>query len=413
VSNWFKLEKDREAKTAKRLLTDLFHNSNIASLELARTPLLLTFLCLTFDDSQRFPRNRALLYRNALLILLQKWAAEKRIHAEDTYKDLHPDLEIEMLSEIAHHFFQQDKIFFYTDDIKKTINDFITKNYNVAAIDANKILEAIEIQQGLLMQRALQIYSFSHLTIQEYLTANYYYSRPFEIETFVSRNVFSVRWREVFLLLAGLSKADTLLLSMMESIENQLKGNSIVKKSIQWVNTVIAETDDYENDCCRRIVCVSLLLRYKRYDSHGLIWETRIETAAIRLLHSVNKHFAKSFGLQETLNKKDGSKILDILANWRGNHAEYKAYQSQINSLVPSLPMHKMLMGARHGFRRKIVKVMYQALKVPEHLGDLKKKDYTALISYLDALALIAECRNSALLLSKQIWKTVCLRILR
>ncbi|MGV2388855.1 MAG UNVERIFIED_CONTAM: hypothetical protein LVR29_12975 [Microcystis novacekii LVE1205-3] len=47
--------------------------------ELAHTPLLLTFLCLVYDENQSFPTNRSRLYQDALRILLEKWSAEKRL----------------------------------------------------------------------------------------------------------------------------------------------------------------------------------------------------------------------------------------------------------------------------------------------------------------------------------------------
>jgi predicted NACHT family NTPase len=48
-----------------------------ATRELARTPLLATFLCLVYDDRQKLPTNRAELYGDALRILLERWAASK------------------------------------------------------------------------------------------------------------------------------------------------------------------------------------------------------------------------------------------------------------------------------------------------------------------------------------------------
>ncbi len=40
-------------------------------------------------------------------------------------------------------------------------------------LDSEKVLNAIEVQQGILVERMEDQYSFSHLTLQEYLTAQY------------------------------------------------------------------------------------------------------------------------------------------------------------------------------------------------------------------------------------------------
>ena len=44
---------------------------------------------------------------------------------------------------------------------------------NPKYLDGESILEAIAIQQGIFVERATGIYSFSHLTLQEYLTAQH------------------------------------------------------------------------------------------------------------------------------------------------------------------------------------------------------------------------------------------------
>ena len=82
IANWFKKESDLERGVARQFWKLLQEEKNQAILELARTPLLLTFLCLVYDNTQRLPSNRSILYKRALEILLEKWAAEKRIHNE-------------------------------------------------------------------------------------------------------------------------------------------------------------------------------------------------------------------------------------------------------------------------------------------------------------------------------------------
>lgn len=75
ISNWFNSERDILTDTPKRLLTLLFDPIHASTLELARTPLLLTFLCIVYDAGQQFPANRSSLYRRAMEILLERWSA--------------------------------------------------------------------------------------------------------------------------------------------------------------------------------------------------------------------------------------------------------------------------------------------------------------------------------------------------
>ena len=93
IHNWFHTDLDILTKTADQCWETLNNSSNRAAKELAQTPLLLTFLCMVYDRTQGFPTNRATLYRKALDILLEEWAAEKRIQQSEIYKGLNPDLE--------------------------------------------------------------------------------------------------------------------------------------------------------------------------------------------------------------------------------------------------------------------------------------------------------------------------------
>ncbi|NJR40864.1 MAG: hypothetical protein HC781_21025 [Leptolyngbyaceae cyanobacterium CSU_1_4] len=66
---------------------------------------MLTFLCLIYDRTQGFRSKRAALYQRALDILLEEWAAEKRIQEEEVYRGLTTELEKLLLAEIAYRGF--------------------------------------------------------------------------------------------------------------------------------------------------------------------------------------------------------------------------------------------------------------------------------------------------------------------
>ncbi|WP_379085541.1 NACHT domain-containing protein [Pedobacter sp. UC225_65] len=262
IKNWFSQEKDITSKTFERFQELLFDQKNIQTLELARTPLLLTFLCLTYDDGQYFPANRSSLYKRAMYILLEKWSAEKRIHNEEVYQGLNADIEVEMLAEIAAHFYEKDKSFFYSDELKDRIKEFLLNTLDLKLPPVSKILEAIEVQQGLLVQRAPDIYSFSHLTIQEYLTA-YFYHSPKRTPILIENYIFDTKWREVFLLQAGMPYSDDLILMMVDYLREYCEQNEALKNAIIWVNKLI-RTENTEEGVCKRVFFLEFLLKYQR-----------------------------------------------------------------------------------------------------------------------------------------------------
>jgi len=117
-----------------------------ATKELAQTPLLLTFLCLVYDREQMLPNKRSTLYGQALNIILSEWSAQKRLERDPIYEGFHPDLEKEMLSEIAYESFKQDQLFFSKDVVTRQIKEFLADTLDAPrGLNADNVLRAIEV----------------------------------------------------------------------------------------------------------------------------------------------------------------------------------------------------------------------------------------------------------------------------
>ncbi|MFM2377638.1 MAG: hypothetical protein RLZZ143_214 [Cyanobacteriota bacterium] len=249
IEHWFSSELDRKNETAKNCWELLQKEEYKSAKELAHTPLLLTFLCLVYDENQSFPTNRSRLYQDALRILLEKWSAEKRLPNRGlVYENLSIEQEEILLSEVAYQNFVADKLFLEKREVVKQIKDHLKQNLNAPQhLDGEKVLKTIEIEQGILVERARDIYSFSHLTLQEYLTAQYIYDNDL-IEEAVKNHITETRWQEVFLLVAGLmrGKADKLLLAMEKEAHNYLKtplGQKLVP-ILQWADEMTKDSVD-------------------------------------------------------------------------------------------------------------------------------------------------------------------------
>lgn len=83
VSKWFQV---KQLSLVNRFMTELEENESIK--ELATNPLLLTLLCLEFEDSGDFPNDRAELYKRATHTLLRKWDTKRGIKRDQVYKNL-------------------------------------------------------------------------------------------------------------------------------------------------------------------------------------------------------------------------------------------------------------------------------------------------------------------------------------
>lgn len=232
IYHWFSSDLDQQQETAKQCWELLQQEEYKSARELAHTPLLLTFLCLVYDESQAFPPNRSRLYQDALRILLERWAAEKRLPNRRTiHENLNTEQEEILLSEVAYQNFKKDCLFFEKRDLTDQIKAYFVNNLNAPPYQSGEdILMTIEREQGIFVERARGVYSFSHLTLQEYLTAQYIVDNENTvdkdgnsmnlIEQTVKNYLTDPRWKEVFILMAGLmrGKADRLLLAMERQI---------------------------------------------------------------------------------------------------------------------------------------------------------------------------------------------------
>lgn len=176
VGNWFRKEGEKDEETRDKFLVEFERDDNKGLRDLARTPLLLTLLCLAFDKTLTFPQRRVEIYEEALDALLKKWDASRRIKRDEIYRKLSLGHKENMLARIAAETFEKNEYFIPQAELERLITDYV-KNIpphdTNEAIDGKAILKALEAQHGIFVERAHGVYSFSHLTFQEYFTAKY------------------------------------------------------------------------------------------------------------------------------------------------------------------------------------------------------------------------------------------------
>ena len=219
---YFQKEKD----TGKACWEKIKGNPRL--LEMGSSPLLLTLLCIVYDERQDFPPNRALLYGSAMDALLSKWDAERRIKRDRLYRDLDESRLLQLLSRLAAGYFDSNVYFFPEEDLEKGIGKFLADLSGEEARHKGKlVLQDIEQHYGLLVRRSRYAFSFSHLTFLEYFTARYIVDKALDgsIDRLIKSHWGNDRWLEVFLLTAGKlgAGADEFLLKMQKMPRASLK----------------------------------------------------------------------------------------------------------------------------------------------------------------------------------------------
>jgi predicted NACHT family NTPase len=216
--------------------------------ELAVTPLLLNLVCCVFQSRSNFPARQIELYKQGLDILLNRWDEVRSIKRNEIYYHLSLPHKLKLLSQIAAITFKQERYCFTKSNVRQYIMEYLrnlpiaqASDPEVLQLNSEAVLKSL-LAQGLLVEQARGIYSFSHLTFQEYLTARNIVTSP-EPEILKEKlielvsHVTEPRWRKVFLLTTGmLGNAPDLLQFMKQQIDALVGADEQLQQFLIWLN---------------------------------------------------------------------------------------------------------------------------------------------------------------------------------
>ena len=237
VTKWFKDRKKRDL-----FLEEMEKPDNKGLWELAQIPLLLSLLCLAFQETLAFPQRRVEIYEEALEALLKKWDSTRNIRRDEVYRKLSLGRKRQMLAEVAATNFEKGVHFIPERELEQQFASFLQRVPPTDVdepIDGQVVLKAIEAQHGIFVERARQIHSFSHLTFQEYFTAKYIVEKEAtgtleRLMTYVTDD----RWREVFLLTVSLLyEADAFFELFLSKLDELAVRDDKVIALLEWANT--------------------------------------------------------------------------------------------------------------------------------------------------------------------------------
>jgi predicted NACHT family NTPase len=260
AKKWFKDD------TTKRdlFLEELAKNEHEGLRDLGRIPLLLTLLCLAFGETMHFPARRVEIYEEALEALLKKWDTSRNIIRDAIYRELSLGRKRQLFARIAAKTFEKGDYFLRQADLAQQIVNYLQllpPADREEDIEGDVVLKAIEAQHGIFVERAHRIYSFSHLTFQEYFTAKYIANDANHrmLENLINPHFTEKRWREVFLFtisLLGQGNAENFFAIFKRAIDGLVANDETLVKFLGWADKKTKTVDTpYESAIVRSIYC--------------------------------------------------------------------------------------------------------------------------------------------------------------
>jgi len=248
VQNWFSIAQTSSAswlgRLLKPLLTDEKRNAEVLLKaiennprlrELAGTPVLLSLICWVYSSNDgQLPQERSRLYEQGLELLLKSWDENRGISNrvdDEIYKKLSLCQKQELLAALAKEKFEKpDNFVMFTE---AEITKVISRHLNIDNDRSLNVLRAIENHHGLLIARTQGIWSFSHLTFQEYFVT-YWFERYPDYQR-LAKNIFTPRWREVFYLSAESQQpCDLLMKEIKSAIDEYIANDHDLQRILDW-----------------------------------------------------------------------------------------------------------------------------------------------------------------------------------
>ena len=180
---------------------------------LASNPLLLTVMALVHTHRGRLPDARALLYEDTVDILLWRWE-QLKLAGETATPGLRQLLveigrsDVDLRRTLWRLAFEAHRAGGHEQNLadlgELALQNALAELHPDKSRDwARKVIEAIKLRAGLLLERLPQVYTFPHRTFQEYLAGAHLASQARFAQESAQLVEAGAFWREVILLAVG------------------------------------------------------------------------------------------------------------------------------------------------------------------------------------------------------------------
>ncbi len=141
----------------------------------AERPLTLGHLCSIYDKSvhKKIPEKPKSVYRLIVQMLLKEWNESRGIKRTSKYANFEVDRKEEFLYNLAYLLTAKYNAIEFNKAILKDVYKTLANSFNLPLSEVDTVLSELESHNGIFIQTGFDTYEFSHLSLQEYLTARY------------------------------------------------------------------------------------------------------------------------------------------------------------------------------------------------------------------------------------------------
>jgi ABC-type oligopeptide transport system ATPase subunit len=147
--------------------------------ELCNRPLFLSFVILHHNKTKFLPDKPSELYEQIVFLMIDEWDKSRKISRQSKYSSFYPTKKLDFLSNLSFNltYIKKKKVFSHNDFLD--VYSKIFEKFNLPANESYQIALELESHTGIIQETYYKQYEFSHLTIQEYLCANFIVKQPF------------------------------------------------------------------------------------------------------------------------------------------------------------------------------------------------------------------------------------------
>lgn len=446
VQNWFKhspVNREDHKRGSSEENTKRFFNEfqkNPRLYDLAKTPLILTLLCLAFEEALEFSDSRSEIYDEAFKALLQKWDVSRGIKRDTIYQKLTSARKQQMFAAVAAESFEHGQYLFNLKELKKMVEKYFRKlpsKDEDNEVDGIAIIKSIEAQHGIFVERSKEIYSFSHLTFQEYFTAKYIieHTQDGTVVGLIQTHCTNNQWREVFLLTAEmLADADMFFEVFLTYLNGMIEKNKRLNRFLTKI-----ENEEMKTLVPKAIICSnelkisqvvarafnrSLSIKLERafdiasrlhhdtfYSRYAVDPNLTLEDEDVRVIAFAQALFLTYDQTGENLRTRDYARKLHyfftrVLSKTKGKAKLYPNLYKDLTGL--SLPKEKASAQEWMEFIDELLKLFNRYRLIGDYIWI--KEDVEHLTNYLTATKLLLDCLKISVVSSRDAIESLVLR---